>query len=182
MRKRKFNYDGDEFYDEVFALAMNGATDSEIAVGLADKFGTGLSADVFGSMRNGNYVNWTKEENEKYGGRLNRVLTRAREKTNFIVRARYLKAALGGIVTKNKTTEKRHLVVNGVQTEDEVVRISETEFESAPNLQALATWLYHHDPEWRAIQQGLKEDAIPEVESGVDIGKWIEKECNDKDA
>lgn len=180
MAKRKFDYDGDEFYDEIFAMAMNGATDSEIAIGLADRFGKGLTPDVFGSMKNGTYAYWSKEENEKYGGRIHRVLTRAREKTNFIVRARYLKAALGGIITKNKTTEKRHLVVDGVQTEDEVVRVSETEFESAPNIQALATWLYHHDPEWRKVQQGLKDDE-EESDKGVDITKWIDIEKSEND-
>ena len=66
MAKRKFDYDGDEFYDEIFAMAMNGATDSEIAIGLADKFGKGLTPDVFGSMKNGTYAYWSKKENEKY--------------------------------------------------------------------------------------------------------------------
>ena len=180
MWERKFDYDGDEFYDEVFAMAMNGATDMEIAIGLKDRFGVGLSPEAFCKMKAKKYNRWTEEENEKYGGRLVQVLTRARAKTNFIVRSRYLKAALGGIKTKNVTTERRKLKINGTITEDEEIRVSETEFESSPNIQALATWLYHHDTEWRKIQQDAKEEDLPQANKGVEIDKWIAAE-NDKD-
>ena len=34
MAKRRFNYDGDEFYNEILALALQGFTDKEIAFNL----------------------------------------------------------------------------------------------------------------------------------------------------
>lgn len=182
MAKRKFDYDGDEFYEEIFALAMAGASDADIAESLAERFGTGLSPDVFGAMKNGYYHGWNKSQNEKYGGRICRVLMRARTKINLAVRSKYLKMALGGLKTKNVTTERRKLKINGVVTEDEEIRTTETEFELAPNMQALATWLYHHDPEWRKLQQGKEDnEEIPEANAGVEIGKWIEKENEGND-
>ena len=35
-RPKKFDYDSDDFYDEILALAMQGLTDAEIADSLAD--------------------------------------------------------------------------------------------------------------------------------------------------
>ena len=36
-RPKKFDYDSDDFYDEILALAMQGLTDAEIADALEDK-------------------------------------------------------------------------------------------------------------------------------------------------
>lgn len=38
-RPKKFDYEDDDFYDEIIVLAMQGLTDAEIADSLADKFG-----------------------------------------------------------------------------------------------------------------------------------------------
>ena len=76
-RPRKFDYDSDDFYDEILALAMQGLNDAEIADALGDKFGQTLNPDVFGSMKNGNYAHWTEEENQRRSERLNRVLALA---------------------------------------------------------------------------------------------------------
>ena len=38
-RPKKFDYDSDDFYDEILVLAMQGFTDAEIADMLVDKFG-----------------------------------------------------------------------------------------------------------------------------------------------
>ena len=67
-----------------------------------------------------------------------------------------------------------------VLTDKSVVQEGETEL--APNMQALTTWMYHHDPEWRKVERKLDEDAsdIPaDINHGIDIGKWIEKEVSD---
>lgn len=186
----KFDYDGDDFYDEVASLALQGFNDSEIAFSLSNG---GLDPDVFGSMKNGNYGAWSKEENERRSARLNRVLARSRSKTLSIVRGRYLKAALGGI--KNKTKVLKYLQEpcgcgggdskcedcggTGFITSTTKAIVQESEIELPPNMQALATWLYHHDPEWRKIQRGKDEEAddIPQnVSRGVSISKWIEEE------
>lgn len=50
-RPPKFNYDSDDFYDEILALSMQGLTDAEIADALEDKFKTSLSPEAFCSMK-----------------------------------------------------------------------------------------------------------------------------------
>ena len=148
-RPKKFDYDSDDFYDEILALSMQGLTDAEIADALDDKFGVSLSPERFNCMKNGTYEAWSDEENEKRSARLCKVLARGRRKINSIVRGAYLKAALGGKKIKNKTVTTRKLKIDGVYTEDEEIQTTEGETELPPNMQALSTWLYHHDEEWR---------------------------------
>ena len=128
-RPRKFDYDSDDFYDEILALAMQGLTDAEIADSLEDKFGESLSPEVFCTMINGNYEAWSDEENKKRSERLSKALARGRRKINSIIRGAYLKAALGGKKIKSKTTVRRKLKIDGVYTEDEEIQTSETEQE-----------------------------------------------------
>ena len=45
-RQRKFDYDSDDFYDEILALAMQGFTDAEIADMLVDKFGVSKESET----------------------------------------------------------------------------------------------------------------------------------------
>ena len=167
-RPPKHDYDDDEFYDQVFYFAFNGANNSEIACML------NLNPDVFGCMLNGNYNKWSEEQNERRGKRLARVLASAREKINMAVRGKYLQAALGGIKVKSKTMR----YIRGEEdTTMEVVQ--ETETELAPNMQALSTWLYHHDPEFRKVQRGAEPTEsvaanANNLEQGVNIAAWIE--------
>ena len=188
-RPPKFDYDGDEFYEEIYALAMQGLNDSEIAYALGDKFGQILNPDVFGSMKNGNYAQWSKKQNKYRSERLNRVLARARAKINSIVRGTYLKSALGGKRVSSKVVSyvRQRCSCMGQDkdcphcggtgyfylTDKQVVQESETEL--PPNQQAMATWLYHHDPEWRKIQRNHDDesDIIKEGDRGIDIDKWI---------
>ena len=167
-RPPKHDYDGDDFYDQVFYLAFNGAINSEIAVSM------NLVPDVFNKMVNGNYQRWSKEENARRSARLGRVLANAREKINQMVRGRYLKAALGGIKVKSKTI--RYIKGEEEQTMEVV---QETETELAPNMQALTTWMYHHDPEYRKVQRGFEPSDsqtanADNIEQGVNIAAWIE--------
>ena len=126
-RPKKFDYDSDDFYDEILALAMQGLTDAEIADSLADKFGVSLSPDVFSTMKNGCYANWTEKENQRRSARFNKVLARGRRKITSIVRGAYLKGALGGKKIKSKTVLRRKLRIGGEYTEDEEIQTSETE-------------------------------------------------------
>lgn len=167
-RPPKHDYDDDEFYDQVFYWAFNGANNSEIA-SMMD-----LNADVFGCMVNGNYNKWNEEQNERRSKRLARVLASAREKINMKVRGKYLQAALGGIKVKSKTTR---YIKGEEDTTMEVVQ--ETETELAPNMQALSTWLYHHDPDFRKVQRGYEPSESTaahagNIEQGVNIAAWIE--------
>lgn len=166
-RPKKFDYDSDEFYEEIYALALQGLTDAEIAYSLEDKFGQRLDPDTFGQMIHGKYIGWNDKENERRSGRLLRVLTRARAKINSIVRGAYLKGALGGKKIASKIInyqkfkcsccgEDRNCPAcggSGWVVSDNVAVVQETETELAPSLQALSTWLRHHDPEWREKEE-----------------------------
>lgn len=192
MAKPKFNYDGEDFYKEIYALAMQGLNDGEIAYNLGDSLGVaedengvpyetdakGLSPTTFAEMKAGKYDCWTKEENERRSKRINDELAHGRAKTLGIVRGRYLKAALGGIKIKSSVKRKRYNIVNGIKDEDNMVmEESESVSETAPNMQALANFLYHHDPQFRNIQKGIEDgDLLIKVKNGISIGAWLEKE------
>lgn len=177
-RLPKFDYDSEEWYSAISELAMQGRTDEGIAYGLADRFGQSLDPSVFTSMLNGTYRYWPQSLRAERGEKIRKVLAHARANVNSIVKGRYLKAALGGMKLKTKNTTSRHLVIDGVPTEDEIVQTTISETETAPNIQALSTWLYHHDPEWRKVQRGEDpEEPKTEATKGVDISRWIELEC-----
>lgn len=173
-RPDKFDYDSNDFYDEILALSMQGLTDAEIADALETKFGTSLSPGTFSCMKNGTYRQWTKKENKVRSERLNNVLARGRRKINSIVRGTFLKAALGGRKLKNKSTVTRKMrTPEGSVTDTEEIQSTETENEMPPNIQALATWLYHHDAEWRKIQRKEDEEEDMENAGGITIDKWL---------
>lgn len=180
MAKPKFDYKDEAFYEEIETLAKQGLKDSEIAYMLASKFGVDLNPQVFSRMKGGKYDGWSEEDNDKRSVKICQRLERGRELINAIVRGKFLKSALGGQKVKGKVTTKRHMVVDGVQTEDLVVETRESEQELPPNIQALSTWLYHFDKDWREIQKGKKDEeekGIPfDPKKGVSINKWIERE------
>lgn len=191
-RAPKFDYDGDAFYDEVYALAHSGMTDKEIAAGLVNAFGRSLSPVTFGAMKNGRYPRWTEEENSVRSDRIKSLLSRARARITAVVRMAYLKLALGGKVIKSRTSMSCQRICRcggrdpecpecggtGVIpiTGSETVR--ETETELPPNLNALGRWLYYHDPEWRKIEDEMRrrpgELAAASADAAVDT--WIEKQ------
>ena len=188
MAKPKFDYDGDIFYKEIYALAMQGLTDAEIAFNLGDNLGVaedgsdleikGLRPTTFSEMKAGKYKGWSKAENERRSARISEELAHGRARTLGIVRGRYLKAALGGIKIKGTTTRKRYQVVDGKEdTSHIIMETVESVQETPPNLQALANFLYHHDKSYRDIQRGLEEgDVNIIVKNGVSIDKWLERE------
>lgn len=179
MAKPKFDYDGNDFYDEILALAMQGLTDTEISYALEDRFGKHITPELFFCMKNGNYSKWTPEQNKERSERIVKVLARGRYKVTSIVRGRYLKAALGGIKTKSNSVVTRKLKIDGEYTEDEEIQTTAGEVELPPNMQALATWLYHHDEDWRKVERKQDDSAsdIPtEPQKGISIDSWIKQE------
>mgnify|MGYP004632213809 CR=1 FL=1 len=177
-----FDYDDDALYDEIYHLAFNGASDAEIVELLENDKHERISIEVFNAWKNGRYDKWTPEDNERRSKRLVGVLTRARSKVVFALKNTFFKVALGKVKTKNKGTVKRHLVIDGKHTEDEVVQTTENEIEYAPSLQAIQTLLYHYDPEWRKVQKGIEEDedGVPRnIEHGISVDLWIKKELAD---
>jgi hypothetical protein len=170
-RPPKYDYDDDKFYLDIFEAAVRGLNDAEIA----DEMN--LTPAAFYCMKNGNYDKWSEEENARRSERLVNVLAHGRRKTNSIVRGAYLKAALGGKKVKDVSTTTRKLRDNnGNLTDTEEVSTTTVERELPPNMQALATWLYHHDEEWRKIQKGEDDSDIPQnVVDGIPIDEWIKE-------
>ena len=95
MAKPKHDYDSIDFFKRIEALAMNGYTDAEIANELD------LRREVCGCMKNGNYENWTEEENKRRGEQITNVLAHGRTRINALVRSAYLKGAFGGKKVKS---------------------------------------------------------------------------------
>ena len=61
---RKHDYDSNDFYLAIEALATRGYYDKEIADEL------NLGQDVFSAMKGGRYTGWNKEENERRSKRI----------------------------------------------------------------------------------------------------------------
>ncbi len=189
--KAKYDYDDPEgiFFKKIDQLAGQGMTDTEIAAQLD------ISREVFSHMKNGNYNRWTKSQNAVRSAHIAHVLARAREKAIGVARAAYYRAAIGGRKIKSVTTRyvQARCICNGndpkcpdcggtgivVLTSKAVVQ--ETESELAPNIQALSTFLFHHDPNWRKIQRGIEDDEeLPQnVKQGIPVSHWIDAEMTD---
>ena len=99
MAKPKHDYDSEDFYKRIEALAMNGYTDEEIANEL------NLRREVFTCMKNGNYENWTDKENKRRGECITNVLAYGRTKIVALLRGVYIKGAVGGKKTKSKVVK-----------------------------------------------------------------------------
>lgn len=163
----KHDYDDPVFYDTIEEQSRKGFTDRNIAHSM------NLTPEVFSRMKSGKYENWEKEDNARRGELITQALARGRDAVNLIIRDKYLKTALGG--QKTKTVMKRYVerrcVCQGSDDDcpmcggegsiiltDKAV-MHETDIELAPNMQALATWLFNHDPEWReSVIAGKKLD------------------------
>lgn len=160
MAKPKFNYNNPDFYKEIETLAMQGLTDAQIAINLQDKFDQALTQEVFSRMKNGKYEGWNEEQNKLRSILISQALAHGRTKINAIVRGAYLKSALGGKKIKSKSTVTRKIKTPDGSFEDVgEVQVTETEQELPPNMQALSTWLFNHDEEWKkSVIEGKKLD------------------------
>lgn len=159
-RKQKYNYKSKEFLDQIESLAKKGLTDKEIA------FSMGLNPTYF-------------SEKKEAVSELSEVLTRARSQINAIVRQKYLALGLGGI--KTKTVIKKAVELENGEVSDYQL-VQETEIELPPNLNALSTWLFHHDEEWRkSVIDGKKLDVTSNGETvGVQL-VFAETPLSEKD-
>ena len=175
--KPKYDYDSQDFYDAVGELASRGYTDAEIAYGLEDLSGEQrssypgdvwpdfplLTPTTFGRMKNGKYDKWTEEENKTRSERLGRVLARARDKINVAVRGQFLQLALGQATSSSKVTRYARVRCSCKGKDEHCEKcggtgwyanmdkqiVMESEQRCAPAPQMVASWLHHHDPEWR---------------------------------
>ena len=140
----KFDYESEEFLSYIEEMARQGHCDAYIAYSLKDKYdGKNLTPVRFSELKN---EKGKDGKRSKRGRLIFEALARGRVDVNAAARATYLQMALGQRVVKT-TTKQRIRTKDGEMTDDEL--ISTTEQEIAPNMQALAAWLFNHDDEWR---------------------------------
>lgn len=128
MAKPRHDYESKAFLDKIEGFAKKGYTDKEIA------YEIDLTQTYFSDLKRDSTA-------------ISEALARGRAKINNIVRQRFLAVGLGGIKVKSVTKQKSKYA-DAIPGDDDMV-VHETETELAPNLSALATWLFNHDEEWR---------------------------------
>ena len=182
---RKFDYDGEDFYKAIGNLASRDFNDYEIAMHLGEEIRSiirernnrvideaetpddivledtenipeGINPEVFSRMKNGIYDKWTEQENKLRSMLIGQALSQARVKLNLLYKGVYDKMAMGKWKTKTVTT----VVRDGFDKEGNKVNdttVTTTEQELPPNMQALSTWRFNHDPEFRRTLQQMKK-------------------------
>lgn len=169
-RPPKFEYESKEFLDYIEDLAQKGYTDRNISYALVQKFGETLTPQKFNEFKNEKDEGGNPTER---GRKISEALARGRAKLNLIARDTYFKAALGGKKVKEvyRVFAERKCECGGsdmscefchgtgkVVSEKKAV-VQEVEKVLPANLQALGTWLFNHDEEWRErIIEGKKLD------------------------
>ena len=189
-RPPKFDYEDEKFYKTIEELAASGFTDASIAYGLAETFGVGLSPAKFSVMKN---EKTRSGKPTRRAERIGKALSRGRRTITQAAKSTYLQMALGQrkVNTVVKQAIKRKcpcIFENGMVPDkdchrcggtgwyyvtDQVIE-EQTTMELAPNMQALATWLFNHDEEWRKnIIERKREEmaaAVAEAEaSGTEV-------------
>lgn len=191
--QKKFDYDGEDFYTAIGNLAGRDFNDYEIAMHIGeevrrlveernnrlideaedempelqdtDRIPDSLTPEVFSKMKNGNYEGWNEQENKLRSMLISQALSRARVKLNLLYKGVYDKLAMGKWKTKTTTkVERKSVNKDGEQVIEQTT--TTTEQELPPNLQAITTWRFNHDPEFKkALQQMKKMDVSVEDKS-----------------
>jgi len=185
--KEKFDYEDPVFYETIQELASAGYSDASIAYGLADKFGKSLTPESFSRFKNETNDNGEPTQRNIL---INQALTRGRSGILQAARSTYYQMALGqrktSIVRRNAVQKRcpccfeNDMTPKGDCTRcggtgwyyltDKVIT-EESEMEIAPNMQALATFLYNNDPEWREnILRKKREEAEAAAAGGDSSG------------
>ena len=193
--QKKFDYDGEDFYTAIGNLAAKDFNDYEIAMHVGeevrriiedrnnrlidaaedelpeledtDNIPDSLTPEVFSKMKNGNYEGWNEQENKLRSMLISQVLSRARVKLSLLYKGVYDKLAMGKWKTKTVTT----VVRDGYDKEGNKVNdttITTTEQELPPNMQALSTWRFNHDPEFRKTLQQMKKMDVSVEDKTID--------------
>jgi hypothetical protein len=196
--QKKFDYDGEDFYKAIANLASRDYTDREIALNIGaeirsiiearnnqriddyegDDFDSlnlesteeipdSLNPEVFSRMKNGEYDGWGEQENKLRSMLICQALSQARVKLSLLYKGVYDKLAMGKWKTKTVTT----VVRDGFDKEGNKVNdttVTTTEQELPPNLQALSTWRFNHDPEFRKTLQQMKKMDVSVEDKTID--------------
>ena len=194
--QKKFDYDGQDFYTAIGNLASRDFNDYEIAMHLGEEvrkiiedrnnkiiddaetpddiiledtenIPDGLAPEVFSRMKNGNYDKWTEQENKLRSMLIGQALSQARVKLNLLYKGVYDKLAMGKWKTKSTTkVEKNTINKEGSPYTETVTTITEQEL--PPNMQALTTWRYNHDPEFKKTLQQMKKMDVSVEDKTID--------------
>ncbi len=175
MAKPKYDYDSDYFYQRIQESADRQMQENHIIWDKVIAQDLELDTTVFSDMKRGTYTPWSKEENERRSKLINQVLSRARASVEPEVWKMILEMGLGKVQAQDITFDK---IGDKIQDEQRI-----TVHKLPPNLSALQMWLRHHSQMYRSIESGKLEEEdncdIPtDINHGVDIGKWIEKEVS----
>ena len=194
--QKKFDYDGQDFYTAIGNLASRDFNDYEIAMHLGEEvrkiiedrnnkiiddaetpddivledtenIPNGLAPEVFSRMKNGNYDKWTEQENKLRSMLIGQALSQARVKLNLLYKGVYDKLAMGKWKTKSTTkVEKNTINKEGIPYTETVTSITEQEL--PPNMQALTTGRYNHDPEFKKTLQQMKKMDVSVEDKTID--------------
>ena len=213
--QKKFDYDGQDFYTAIGNLASRDFNDYEIAMHLGEEvrkiiedrnnkiiddaetpddivledtenIPNGLAPEVFSRMKNGNYDKWTEQENKLRSMLIGQALSQARVKLNLLYKGVYDKLAIGKWKTKTTTkVEKNTINKEGIPYTETTT--TTTEQELPPNMQALTTWRYNHDPEFKKTLQQMKkmdvsveDKTIDKIKVNIVYNKKEDTELQDK--
>ena len=194
--QKKFDYDGQDFYTAIGNLASRDFNDYEIAMHIGEEvrkiiedrnnkiiddaetpddivledtenIPNGLAPEVFSRMKNGNYDKWTEQENKLRSMLIGQALSQARVKLNLLYKGVYDKLAIGKWKTKTTTkVEKNTINKEGIPYTETTT--TTTEQELPPNMQALTTWRFNHDPEFKKTLQQMKKMDVSLEDKTID--------------
>lgn len=194
--QKKFDYDGQDFYTAIGNLASRDFNDYEIAMHLGEEvrriiegrnnkiiddaetpddivledtenIPDSLAPEVFSRMKNGNYDKWTEQENKLRSMLIGQALSQARVKLSLLYKGVYDKLAMGKWKTKTTTkVEKNTINKEGTPYTETTTTITEQEL--PPNMQALTTWRFNHDPEFKKTLQQMKKMDVSLEDKTID--------------
>lgn len=194
--QKKFDYDGQDFYTAIGNLASRDFNDYEIAMHLGEEvrkiiedrnnkiiddaetpddivledtenIPNGLAPEVFSRMKNGNYDKWTEQENKLRSMLIGQALSQARVKLNLLYKGVYDKLAIGKWKTKTTTKVEKNTINKEGTPYTETITTT-TEQELPPNMQALTTWRFNHDPEFKKTLQQMKKMDVSVEDKTID--------------
>lgn len=194
--QKKFDYDGKDFYTAIGNLASRDFNDYEIAMHIGEEvrkiienrnnevidnaetpddivledtenIPDSLAPEVFSRMKNGNYDKWTEQENKLRSMLIGQALSQARVKLNLLYKGVYDKLAMGKWKTKTTTKVERNTInKDGIPYTETTT--TTTEQELPPNMQALTTWRFNHDPEFKKTLQQMKKMDVSVEDKTID--------------
>ena len=159
-RKPKFDYTGEEFLNKISEYARKGYTDREIA------FAIGMNETYF-------------YEKKAEHSEISEALTSARSQLNSIVRAAFLKSALGGKKVRTCKYIQRRCECKGQNpkcpicdgegwiTPEQHREMIESELPPNPLMQE--HWLRNYDPDFRKRMKGEDDESVSDTVEGYDI-------------